>query len=99
MAKLNDFKEMINEVNDTLLLKDGQGLLRDIIEIQSLRYKIEQLEGGLTKDGRAAFYLFAVELDEDELAYAAERISGRLKVLGKKNKGKENISKDTNEDE
>ena len=96
MPKLNDFKEMVNNIDDTDLLKDGQSLLRDIIEIENLKYKIKELEGGLTKGGRAAFYLFAIELDEDEMAYAAERITGRIKVLDKKSKSKQ---KDANENE
>jgi|TARA_R110001583_G_scaffold16234_34_gene66442 hypothetical protein len=95
MAKLNDFKDMVNGIDDTELLKEGQGLLRDIIEIQSLKYKIRNLEEGLIDNGRAAFYLFATELDQDEIAYAAERITGRLKVLEKRNKK----SKDTNEND
>ena len=39
------------------------------------------MESSLTEGGRSVFYFFAEELSDDEIIFAAERISGRIKRL------------------
>jgi len=91
MPRLEDFREMIDGVEDPKVLESGQALLREMIQINELRLKLETLESGLTDGGKAIFYFFAEELDEDEIVFATERISGRLRRLqrAEENKAKE----------
>ena len=79
MSKLNEFREMIDEIDDLSVLRSGQELLRDMMALRELKDKVEEIERGLTDGGKAIFYFFAEELDEDEVVFAAERISGRIK--------------------
>jgi hypothetical protein len=81
MPKLNDFREMIDGIDDKELLESGQQLLRDMMRIQALNDELKGLNDGLVEGGKAIFYFFAEELDEDERVYAAERISGKIKRL------------------
>lgn len=81
MNKLDEFRTMIDKTDDTKVLESGQELLRDMITLAALRQKVAEIETGLTDGGKAIFYFFAEELDEDEVVFAAERISGRIKRL------------------
>ena len=83
MSKLNEFREMIDKADDIKVLESGQELLRDMMTLSNLKSKIEELESNLTSGGKAIFYFFAEELDEDEIVFAAERISGRIKRLSR----------------
>jgi hypothetical protein len=78
MSRLDDFRAMIDGSDDKILLSSGQELLREMMEINALKEKLNGLEQGLTEGGKAALYFFAVGLDEDELTFAAERITGKL---------------------
>ena len=104
MPKLDDFREMIDGVDDLVLLDSGQVLLREMLEINSLKEKLATLESGLTEGGKAVFYFFAAELNEDELVFATERVSGRItrinraKDIEEAKKNKENKN-DENSDE
>tara|TARA_Y100001963_G_scaffold144981_1_gene217895 strand:- start:366 stop:680 length:315 start_codon:yes stop_codon:yes gene_type:complete len=84
MSKLNEFRDMIDSIDDTKVLESGQDLLRDMINLAALKQKVAEIESGLTSGGRAIFYFFAEELDEDEVVFAAERVSGRIKRLNRK---------------
>jgi hypothetical protein len=81
MAKLDEFRDLVDRFDDPEILNQGLSLVRDLIEINEMRNKISKLESSLTQEGRAIFYFFASSLDEDELIFAAERISGRLKRM------------------
>ena len=89
MSKLNEFREMIDKADDIKVLESGQELLRDMIFLSDLKRKVEELESNLTSGGKAIFYFFAEELDEDEVVFAAERISGRIKRLSRNVESKE----------
>jgi len=100
MPRLEDFREMINGVDDPSVLESGQTLLREMMMINDLKRKLEELESNLTSGGKAIFYFFAEELDEDEIVFAAERISGRIKRLERAENLKKNSEKESNiEDE
>lgn len=81
MPQLNDFRDMINGIDDKELLESGQELLREMMRINALKEELQALENGLTEGGKAVFYFFAEELDEEEIVFATERISGRIKRL------------------
>jgi hypothetical protein len=103
MPRLDDFREMINGIDDPKVLESGQTLLREMISINEIKRKLNQLESGLTDGGKAIFYFFAEELDEDEIVFAAERISGRIKRLERSDaltqEAKESSSKEDNEEQ
>ena len=81
MNKLDEFRHMIDKIDDSKVLESGQELLRDMINLSALKQKVAEIEDGLTSGGKAIFYFFAEELNEDEVVFAAERISGRIKRL------------------
>jgi len=81
MNKLDEFRTMIDKTDDPKVLESGQELLRDMISLSALKQKVAEIEAGLTDGGKAIFYFFAEELNEDEIVFAAERISGRIKRL------------------
>ena len=83
MSKLNEFRNLIDQTNDAEILMAGQSLLRDMLRINKLKREVAELESGLTADGKAIFYFFAEELDEDEVLFAAERITGKLSRIQK----------------
>lgn len=77
MSKLNEFRDMINSIDDLETLDSGYDVLSDLIKISSLKQKIKKLESGLSDGGKAMFYFFAMGLDEEEIPFAAEKIKGR----------------------
>ena len=81
MNRLDEFRAMVDGIDDKALLSSGIDLLRDMAKISKLKKEIEELESNLTEGGRSVFYFFAEELNEDEIIFAAERISGRIKRL------------------
>ena len=81
MSRLNEFRDMVDNIDDRKVLESGQELLREMITLNAMRKKIQEIEEGLTSGGKAIFYFFAEELDEDEIVFAAERISGKLKRM------------------
>ena len=81
MSRLNEFRDMVDKIDDRKVLESGQELLREMITLSAMKKKIQEIEEGLTSGGKAIFYFFAEELDEDEIVFAAERISGKLKRM------------------
>lgn len=81
MSKLNEFRDMIDKITDLETAEAGKALLRDLMEINSLRERETELKSNLLNDGKAIFYFFAEELNEDEIVFAAERMSGKIKRL------------------
>ena len=81
MSRLNEFRGMVDKIDDRKVLESGQELLREMITLNAMKKKIQEIEEGLTSGGKAIFYFFAEELDEDEIVFAAERISGKLKRM------------------
>ena len=64
------------------------------MRINALKEELASLESNLTNGGKAIFYFFAEELDEDELVFAAERVSGKLSRIQKKRERKESAEKE-----
>jgi hypothetical protein len=92
-TSLNEFREMINDINDEHLLEVAEGLLKDIITIENMKERIEMLEDGLHKGDRAAFWFFAMGLDREEVDVATNTVIGRRRFL-KDKEDRENIQKE-----
>ena len=84
MNRLNEFRDMIDNMDDIDALRAGKALLNDLMEIHKINQRKRDIEENLLSDGKAMFYFFAEELDEDELVFAAERMSGRIKRVERK---------------
>jgi hypothetical protein len=95
MSRLNEFRNMVDGIEDKEVLESGRDLIRDMMEISKLEEKIKELKSGLAEGGRAMFYFFAMDLTEEEIAYGAERIVGRIRRIDRLAKPKENLDKDT----
>ena len=91
MPRLDEFRTMIDETSDEKLLDASYQLVSEMMEINKIKLRLQELEAGLTDGGKACFYFFASDLDEDELVYAAERISGKLKRIQRKKEQEERI--------
>ena len=85
MSKLNEFRDMIDQISDLETAKAGKALLDDLMEIFAIREREAELKDGLLDGGKAMFYFFAEELDKDEVVFAAERMSGKIKRLERAN--------------
>ena len=81
MDRLTEFREMIDSIDDEQLLSAGQSLLRDMISVHTMKERVAEMEASYTDGQRAIFYFFADSLDSDEVVFAAERISGRIRRL------------------
>jgi hypothetical protein len=86
MSTLNEFQELINDITDTELLSVAEGLLKDMIEIQNSKEKIEMLEDGLSAGDRAAFWFFAMGLNREQVDLATNTVIGRRRFLLDKEK-------------
>ena len=94
MSKLNEFRDMVDGIEDREILESGRDLIRDMMEISKLEAQLENLKNGLSSGERAMFYFFAMDLNEEELAYGAERIVGRLRRINRATPSKEGVDKD-----
>lgn len=89
MDKLEEFRNMIDGIDDKLLLEAGLSLTRDMIRYHQMKKELQKIEESFTDGQKAIFYFFADALDEDEIVFAAERISGRIKRIERNSPKKE----------
>jgi len=85
-SQLDEFRNMIDNCDDKEALDAAYQLLSELMEINTLKYKLEKLESGLTTNKKAMFYFFASGLSEDEIVFATERVKGKTNQLLKKEK-------------
>jgi len=86
MSSISEFRKIIDNVSAMEELVAAQNLLRDIMAINDMREKIDNLESVLSNGERAMFYFFAAKLDSDEVIVASEKILGKINRLRKKEK-------------
>lgn len=89
MSKLNEFRNMIDVISDIDSAIAAKSLLDDMIELNRLKEKEQQIRDSMLDDGKAMFYFFAEELNYDELLFASERMAGRIKRIERDNQDKE----------
>lgn len=97
MSSLSEFQELVNDIKDQDLLEVAEGLLRDMVEIQDMKERIERLEEGLSEGKRAAFWFFAMGLDREQIDLATNTVIGRKRVLMEQDK-KKSLDTDKNKD-
>lgn len=81
MSSLSEFQDLVNDIKDEELLNVAEGMLRDMIEIQDMKEKIERLEEGLSEGKRAAFWFFAMSLDREQIDLATNTIIGKRRAI------------------
>jgi len=86
VSQLDEFRNMVDTCDDKEALDAAYQLLSELLEINSLKYKLEKLESGLTNGKKAMFYFFTSGLTEDEIVYATERVKGKTNRLLEKEK-------------
>jgi hypothetical protein len=96
-SQLDEFRNMIDNCNDPEMLSVAQTLLSELLEINQLKNRLNNLESGLTEGKKAMFFFFTSGLEEDEIVYAAERVRGKSSRLEEKMK-RENELKKAEED-
>ncbi len=89
VSQLDEFRNMIDNCDDKESLDAAYQLLSDLLEINKIKFRLEQLESGLTEGKKAMFYFFTSGLTEDEIVYATERVKGKSTRLLEKEKKKE----------
>ena len=80
MSRLDEFRAMVDSIDDKTLLSSGIDLLRDMAKISKLKREIEDLESSLTEGGRSVFYFFAEELSDDEIVQVFDAHKGRFNI-------------------
>jgi hypothetical protein len=50
MSRLNEFRNMVDGIEDKEVLESGRDLIRDMMEISKLEEKIKELKSGLAGD-------------------------------------------------
>ncbi len=81
MSKIQEFKDMINGIDDEELLDAAQQVLDDMCEIANLKEKVDMLQKNIMEGKRSVFWFFADALDSDEVSMAAETVIGRRRVM------------------
>lgn len=80
-STLDDFKDLVNDISDDMLLNVAEGLLKDMILIHDMKEKIDKLEDGLSDGDRAAFWFFAMGLDRDQIDLATNMVIGKRRSI------------------
>jgi len=79
------FREIIEQTQDHDMMATCLQLLRDMMELNTLREQVEKKEEDLYKDPKRSFYHFFLEgLSPEEISQLTDKCSGRSKILDKK---------------
>jgi hypothetical protein len=83
--RFEEFRSIIESSDDTELMKVCQGLLRDVIKINDMEELLEKARAALYEEKKRQFFSFFVEgLPPLEVAALADKCSGRVKILEKR---------------
>lgn len=83
--RFEEFRSIIESSDDTDLMKVCQGLLRDVIKINDMEELLEKARAALYEEKKRQFFSFFVEgLPPLEVAALADKCSGRVKILEKR---------------
>lgn len=91
-----DFRSIIESTNDREMMESCLGLLRDLMEIEAIKESLKKKEDSLYDDVKRSFYAFFLEgLSPEEISQLADKCSGRVKILQKKEQAeKERVEKE-----
>jgi hypothetical protein len=93
------FREIIESSDNSELMESCLSLLRIMIEISDMKEKISEKEKKMEEDAKMSFFKFFLEgLPDAEVSQLADKCSGRLKILQKRDE-KEKAEKEKAEKE
>ena len=84
MSGLSNFQDIINDLVDDEMLEVAEELLREIVEIENMKQQLQEREERLTQGKRAAFWYATLQLEPEEVCFAANTIIGRRRFLKEK---------------
>jgi hypothetical protein len=82
---ISKFIKRIEDLEDENILKVSLEMLRDMIKMKKLQEEIEQIEESFLTPEKSITYFFAQSLNDQEVIWAAEKISGMLKFMESNN--------------
>ena len=85
-SEVKSFAEMLSKIDNVETLECVSELLDNIIELNKMKERIRVLEDDICKGGKAMFYFFVGNFDEQEAVFAHEKVLSRMKRLVLKNK-------------
>lgn len=86
---IRKFIKTIENLEDEKILKNSLEMLRDMIKIKKLQKEIDELQETFYTPEKSITYFFAQSLNEQEVVWAAEKISGMINYMEIKNAKKE----------
>ena len=78
---LKEFVDLVSTHTSDAYLEVAEDLMNDIIKIETMKKKIEELEEGLSVGDRVMFWFFAMSLNREEVDIATNAIKGRRRLL------------------
>lgn len=82
MSSLSDFENLVNSISDMELLTTAESLIKEMLLINQLKIKIEQLEDNLLNDSnRCKFWFYAQNLNVEQLDLGTNTVVGRKRFL------------------
>jgi hypothetical protein len=82
---IKEFIKRFENLGDPNILKNSLDMLRDMIKITKLKREIEQIEETFYTPEKSIGFFFAQKLNEQEVIWAAEKLSGMLKYMESQN--------------
>lgn len=82
---IKTFIKRFENLEDKNILENSLELLRDMIKMEKLKKEIEEIEETFYTPEKSITYFFAQSLNEQEIIWAAEKISGMLKFMESQN--------------
>ena len=82
---IKNFIKTFEDLEDLNILKNSLEMLRDMIKISKMQREIEKIEQTFYSPEKSIAFFFAQKLNEQEIVWAAEKLSGMVKYMEKKN--------------
>ena len=94
------YKDMLDVISKLKCSQSGKALdelLRNKLEINKAKLKIEEAEKNLCEGGNAMFYFFALSLTNDEINFCLEKLKSKNKRIIKKEEKEKEKNSDSKE--
>lgn len=83
--RFENMRSIIDTTQDLEMMEACLGLIRDLIQINSLEQQVSNLQENLYKEDKRRFYSFFIEnLTPEEISALGDKCSGRVRILTEK---------------
>ena len=86
---IKNFIKTFEDLEDLNILKNSLEMLRDMIKIKKLQKEIDEIQESFYTPEKSITFFFAQSLNEQEVVWAAEKISGMINFMELKNAKKD----------